>query len=105
MSRYGRSDRLDDHGRERDERPADPEGFHDAPAQEELRERREKVHEEVDPRECLQRLRDQARAVRRIDALLSALDASPAGDTDKLFTIGRVMRNYGNGQCGKAKLR
>jgi Domain of unknown function (DUF5916)/Carbohydrate family 9 binding domain-like len=37
-------------------------------------------------------------AGRQIFALLSALDASPAGDTDKLFTIGRVMRNYGNGQ-------
>src|SRR5262245_11593493 len=37
-------------------------------------------------------------AGRQTFALLSALDASPAGDTDKLFTIGRVLRNYGNGQ-------
>jgi Domain of unknown function (DUF5916)/Carbohydrate family 9 binding domain-like len=37
-------------------------------------------------------------AGRQTFALLSALDASPAGDTDMLFTIGRVMRNYGNGQ-------
>ena len=37
-------------------------------------------------------------AGRQTFALLSALDASPAGDTDRLFTIGRVMRNYGNGQ-------
>jgi uncharacterized protein DUF5916/cellulose/xylan binding protein with CBM9 domain len=35
---------------------------------------------------------------RQTFALLSALDDSPAGDTDELFTIGRVMRNYGNGQ-------
>ena len=37
-------------------------------------------------------------AGRQTFALLSALDQSPAGDTDKLFTIGRVLRNYGNGQ-------
>ena len=37
-------------------------------------------------------------AGRQTFALLSASDDSPAGDTDKLFTIGRVMRNYGNGQ-------
>jgi len=37
-------------------------------------------------------------AGRQTFALLSALDASPAGDADKLFSIGRVMRNYGNGQ-------
>jgi hypothetical protein len=37
-------------------------------------------------------------AGRQTFALLSALDQSPAGNTDKLFTIGRVLRNYGNGQ-------
>src|SRR5678815_4705174 len=37
-------------------------------------------------------------AGRQTFALLSALDQSPAGDTDKLFTTGRVLRNYGNGQ-------
>jgi uncharacterized protein DUF5916 len=37
-------------------------------------------------------------AGRQTFALLSALDESPAGDTDKLFTIGRVLRNYGHGQ-------
>jgi len=37
-------------------------------------------------------------AGRETFGLLSASDTSPAGDTDKLFTIGRVMRNYGNGQ-------
>jgi hypothetical protein len=37
-------------------------------------------------------------AGRQTFALLSALDGSSVGDTDKLFTIGRMMRNYGHGQ-------
>ena len=37
-------------------------------------------------------------AGRQTFALLSASDTSAAGDTDKMFTIGRALRNYGNGQ-------
>jgi len=35
---------------------------------------------------------------RQTFAFLTAADESPEGDTDKLFTIGRVMRNTGPGQ-------
>jgi hypothetical protein len=37
-------------------------------------------------------------AGRQTFAFLTAADESPAGETDKLFTIGRVMRNTGPGQ-------
>jgi len=37
-------------------------------------------------------------AGRQTFALLSASDTSPADGADKVFTIGRALRNYGNGQ-------
>ena len=37
-------------------------------------------------------------AGRETFAVLSAADESLPGNTDKLFTIGRALRNYGNGQ-------
>src|SRR5262249_42496716 len=37
-------------------------------------------------------------AARQTCAPLCPSHTSPAGDTDKLFTIGRALRNYGNGQ-------
>jgi hypothetical protein len=37
-------------------------------------------------------------AGRETFAVLSAADTSLPGDADKLFTIGRALRNYGNGQ-------